>query len=626
MFRRSFSAIFYLPVCLLLVLSACKKIEEPERSPPPQQSPASEPAVPVADRPAPEPETAGQPALPPLFKDIEKRTFQFFWDTTNEVNGMTPDRFPSRPFASIAAIGFALTAYPIGIENGWVSRRQAVDRTLTTLEFLRDAKMGPQKEGTSGHRGFYYHFLDMQKGQRYEPWVELSSVDTALMMMGVLFTRGYYDHDDPREAEIRKIADELYRRVDWPWLQVRSPLISMGWYPETGFIEHDWEGYNEAMLVYILALGSPTHPSEPDAWAAWTSTYDRGWGQFEGQEYLSFAPQFGHQYSEVWIDYRGIQDEYMRARGIDYFENSRRATLAQRTYAIENPMKWKGYGENVWGLTASDGPQRTTQLYNGEEREFRHYSARGAGLRDAYDDGTFAPTAALGSLVFAPEVVIPAAVEMHERYGDFLYSSYGFLDSFNPSFDYDIPLKTGRLVPGKGWVASDYIGIDQGPILAMIANYRNEFVWNVIKRDPYVRLGLERAGFTGGWLEAGKDGTQAEAEPGARTPAQDVGGKPGSHAPAPVRPPLKAPPAPQPNLQSLRIHCQHAPSQAIATTLHPSCAADAGRLARARMPAGHRAAVGLRTAAGAGARDHHVLGHGLRGRAGRATAAGVRAA
>lgn len=612
--RHSSFSLVVLVSCLVLAVGACKKIEEPEKAAVPQQQ--QQPVEPAATQPAeplPEPvqqEVAGQrPVLPPLFKDIEKRTFQFFWDTTNEVNGMTPDRFPSRPFASIASIGFALTAYPIGVENGWVSRRQAVDRTLTTLEFLRDAKMGPAETGTSGYHGFYYHFLDMQEGQRYNSWVELSSVDTALMMMGVLFTRGYYDGDDAREQEIREIADELYRRVEWPWLQVRSPLISMGWYPETGFIEHDWEGYNEAMLVYILALGSPTHPIEPDAWAAWTSTYDRGWGHFEGQEYLSFAPQFGHQYSEVWIDFRGIQDEYMRARGIDYFENSRRATLAQRTYAIENPMNWEGYGKNVWGLTASDGPQRTMQVYKGEEREFRHYSARGAGLRDAYDDGTIAPTAALGSLVFAPEVVIPAALEMHERYGDFLYSSYGFLDAFNPSFNYDIPLKTGRLVPDKGWVASDYIGIDQGPILAMIANYRNEFVWDIMKRDPYIRAGLERAGFTGGWLDAGKD-----------KPAEEVGEGAGDgtdETPAPVRPPLKPPE--RPNLQSLRMDCPHAPSQANATTPLRPCNGRVDALVRIGVPA-RRAVAGLRGEARL-ARDRHVLGHGLRGRAGRAAAA-----
>lgn len=528
--------------CVLLSLAACKKIEEPRAPAAAQQKQEPAPAPAPAPPPPAEPEAGKRPQLPPLFKDIEKRTFQFFWDTTNEVNGMTPDRFPSRPFASIASIGFALTAYPIGVENGWVSRRQAVDRTLTTLEFFRDAKMGPEKEGTTGYRGFYYHFLDMQEGQRYEPWVELSSVDTGLLMMGVLFARGYYDRDEPKEQEIRKIADELYRRVEWTWLQVRPPLISMGWYPETGFIEHDWTGSSEGMLVYLLALGSPTHPIEPEVWQAWTAGYEESWGHFEGQEYLSYGPMFWHQYNQVWIDFRGIRDEYMRFRDMDYFENSRRAALAHRTYAIENPMKWKGYGENVWGLTASDGPQRTVQLYNGEEREFRHYSARGAGLRDGYDDGTIAPTAAIGSLVFAPEYVVPATVEMHDRYGDYLYSSYGFLDAFNPSFDYDIPLKTGRLVPGKGWVASDYIGIDQGPILTMIANYRNEFVWNVIRRDPYIRTGLERAGFTGGWLDApeGDDGhaegagaAQRDAAPGSRpqaaperSPASRTGARP----------------------------------------------------------------------------------------------------
>ncbi len=511
---------------VLLSLAGCKKTEEagvPGATSPREQPTAQLPPVEVI----PSAELLAHPPLPPLFDDIEKRTFQFFWDTTSETNGMTPDRFPSRPFASIAAIGFALTAYPIGLENGWISRRQAVDRTLTTLRFLRDARMGPQKQGRSGYHGFYYHFLDMQKGQRYESWVELSSVDTALLMMGVLFAQSYYVGDSAGEREIRELADTLYRRVEWPWLQQRPPLISMGWYPETGFIEHDWNGYDEAMMVYVLALGSPTHPVGPEAWQAWASTYDQTWGSYEGQEYLSFAPMFGHQYSHVWIDFRGIQDDYMRGRGMDYFENSRRATLAQRQYAIDNPMRWKDYGKDVWGLTASDGPQRTVLEYRGQPREFRHYSARGAGLHGAFDDGTIAPTAALGSIVFAPEIVIPAAMAMHDRYGDFLYSSYGFLDSFNPSFDYDIPLKTGRLVPGKGWVASDYIGIDQGPILTMIANYRNGFVWKVMRRNPYIRKGLERAGFTGGWLDEGKPGNAAaktDAKAGAGA-GQDAAAK-----------------------------------------------------------------------------------------------------
>lgn len=484
-----------LPVLLAisLAVSACKP------SAPPQFPVEAGQQQDQARRPA----SNATPELPPLFKDIERRTFQFFWETTSEQNGLTPDRYPSRPFSSIAAVGFALTAYPVGIENGWVSRTQAVDRTLTTLRFFRDAPQGPQPVGRTGYRGFYYHFLDMQDGHRHAPWVELSSVDTGLLMMGVLFAQSYYDRDDPREREIRELADALYKAVEWPWLQQRKPLISMGWSPESGFIAHDWSGYDEAMLVYLLALGSPTHPVEPEAWDAWTRTYDDSWGVFQGREYLSFAPHFGHQYTHAWIDFRGIRDAWMRARGIDYFENSRRATHAQRAYAVDNPMRWKDYGENVWGLTASDGPQNTMQEYGGERREFRHYSARGAGLEGAFDDGTLAPTAAIASIAFAPELVIPATEEMHRRYGDFLYSSYGFLDAFNPSFEYDdVPLKNGRIVPGRGWVGGDYLGIDQGPILLMIANYRNGFVWEVMKKNPYIRRGLERAGFTGGWLAA----------------------------------------------------------------------------------------------------------------------------
>ncbi|ALN86206.1 glucoamylase family protein [Lysobacter capsici] len=508
---------------LLLALSACKKPETQSQT---QPIVSPEPVV-------IEPLKQERLELPPLFRDIEKRTFQFFWDTTNEQNGLTPDRYPSRPFASIASIGFALTAYPIGIERGWVNRTQAVDRTLTTLKFLRDLPSGPQPTGKGAYKGFYYHFLDMQKGERFNSWVELSSVDTGLLMMGVLFTQSYYDRDDPREKEIRDIADTLYKRVDWTWLQQNKPLISMGWFPESGFIKHDWMGYNEAMLLYVLALGSPSHPVEPEAWTVWTRTYNDVWGVYQGEEFLAFGPLFGHQYSHVWIDFRGIQDEYIRERGIDYFENSRRAAYAQRAYAIANPMKWEGYGPELWGLTASDGPQQTLQTYRGEQRQFRHYSARGAGLRENFDDGTIAPTAAIASLPFAPEIVIPTTVAMHERYGEYIYSSYGFLDSFNPSFNYDIPLKTGRLVPDHGWVASDYIGIDQGPILAMISNYRNEFVWNVMKRNPYIRSGLERAGFKGGWLtpvdaqgkdaKDGKDKKAGEGEGEAKAEVKPAG-------------------------------------------------------------------------------------------------------
>jgi hypothetical protein len=432
-----------------------------------------------------------------LLDDLEERTFRYFWETANPENGLIPDRYPSPSFSSIAAVGFGLTAYGIGVERGYVSREAARERVLTTLRFLRSAPQGPEPDGVSGHHGFFYHFLDMKSGHRFEQ-VELSTIDTTLLLGGVLFTQSYFDGADPQEAEIRKLADEIYRRVDWRWAQAHPPAIAYGWSPEAGFIPYDWKGYNEAMLLVLLALGSPTFPVESSAWQEWTSGYEEHWGTFFGQEYLGFAPLFGHQYSHVWVDFRGIQDGYMRDRGIDYFENSRRATYAQRAYAMANPEGWKGYGQDIWGLTACDGPADRELDYQGKRRVFRSYAARGPGFND---DGTLAPTAAAASIPFAPEIAIPAVMELRRRYGEHIYSTYGFLDSFNPSFDYDVPLQDGRVVPGFGWVADDFLGIDQGPIIAMIENHRSQLVWRVMRKNPYLRAGLERAGFQGGWLE-----------------------------------------------------------------------------------------------------------------------------
>jgi hypothetical protein len=330
---------------------------------------------------------------------------------------------------------------------------------------------------------------------------ELSSIDTALLMAGVLSCREYFDRNAAEEREIRDLADALYRRVEWSWMQPRPPLISMSWYPERGFGDHDYRGYNEAMLLYVLALGSPTHPIDPAAWDAYTSTYK--WADFYGQPHVNFEPLFGHQYSHVWIDFRGIQDRYTREKGIDYFENSRRATYAQRAYAAANPNGWRDYDENIWGLTACDGPVDKVVLFAGKPRQFHSYWARGASAERVNDDGTLAPTAAGGSIPFAPEIALPALQAMRARYGDALFSKYGFLDSFNPSFTFkDVALTHGNVVDGIGWVDTDYLGIDQGPILLMAENYRSELLWRLMKRNPYVKRGLERAGFSGGWLEA----------------------------------------------------------------------------------------------------------------------------
>jgi hypothetical protein len=439
-------------------------------------------------------------ALDPLFEDIERRTFDFFWETAEPETGLVPDRWPKPPFASIAAIGFALNAYAIGAERQYVTRADARDRVLLTLKFLHGLPQGPESASTAGYQGFFYHFLNFGSGLRYGN-SELSTVDTALFMAGVLFVAGYFDGDDPAEAEIRKVAQALYERVNWPWSIEHVPDIRMAWSPEQQFETHDWRGYNEGMIVYVLALGSPTHPAAAGTWDSFTSNYYRHWGTLEGQTHLTFGPMFGHQYSAVWIDYRGIKDEFMWPQGIDYFENSRRAVLAQRAYAIRNPLDWRGYGPNIWGLTASDGPGYFKQKYLGQTRQFHAYAARGVSLVETLDDGTIAPTAAIASLPFAPEIVIPTTHEMHKKYGGHIYGKYGFIDAFNPSFDFDVPLRHGKRVRGVGWVASDYLGIDQGPIIAMIENHRSELIWNVMKRNPYIVRGLKRAGFEGGWLE-----------------------------------------------------------------------------------------------------------------------------
>ncbi len=462
------------------------------------RQPVPQPAAPAATT---APTVAVQRAVPPIVDDLEHRTFDYFWELGNPVNGLVPDRWPTPSFSSIAAVGFGLTSYGVGVERGWISRDQAVDRTLATLRFFARAPQGLDVSGAAGYKGFFYHFLEMDSGLR-SGTNEVSTVDTALLLGGVLFAQTYYGGKDRKETEIRKLAEKIYGRVQWPWAQERKPWIAMGWTPEHGMHAYDWKGYNEAILVYIEALGSDTYPVDKDAYTVWTSTYDRTWGKFQGQEHLSFPPLFGHQYSQVWLDLRGIQDDYMRRHGIDYFENSRRAVLSQRAYAIENPSQWQGYGKNLWGLTASDGPIDATFDFKGEARLFRTYSARGAGIEYILDDGTIAPTAAAGSIAFAPEIAIPAIEAMHADYGPQLYGEYGFLDAFNPSFQYaDAKLHHGKVVAGKGWFDTDYLGIDQGPIVLMIENYRSDFIWSVMRRNPHIRKGLERAGFTGGWLD-----------------------------------------------------------------------------------------------------------------------------
>ena len=263
-------------------------------------------------------------------------------------NGLTPDRSPNPDLSSVAAVGFALTAYPIGVEKGWITPRSGGGENAVDLAVSLARPAGPEPQGVMGYKGFFYHFLDARTGHRAAE-SELSTIDTALLMAGVLDSQAFFDRPDESERAIRKLADQLYRRVDWAWAKSpkHPPLLSMGWTPEQGYLPFDWQGYNEGMILYLLALGSPTHAIEPPAWDAWTATYR--WDASDGFPRVAFDPLFGHQYTHVWVDFRGIQDPYMRSKGIDYFVNSTRATYANRAYCIANPAKWLGYDEFVVG-------------------------------------------------------------------------------------------------------------------------------------------------------------------------------------------------------------------------------------------------------------------------------------
>lgn len=441
--------------------------------------------------------------LDPEVEELQRRTFDWFVHVTNRANGLTPDRWPTKSFSSVAAVGFALTVWPVGVERGWMSREEARERTLTTIRFFHDAPQGPAATGMTGHKGFFYHFLDMETGHRFDR-TELSTVDTALLVAGMLFAARWFDEDHADEVEIRRLAQAVYDRIEWDWMMVRPNRISMGWHPETGVIPADWHIYNEGMIVLLLAIGSATHPVPASVWDEWCGVYDHSWTDRWGPKHLHFAPMFGHQYSHMYVDFRGIRDAWMRARqaevpGFDYFQNSVRAVEAQRKYAIDNPNGWAGYSDGVWGLTACDGPGDFRQTIGGREREFFSYSARGPGERD---DGTIAPTAALASMPFAPAEVTACLKAMKARYGTGIYTEYGFLDSFNPTLtERSGPLQHGRIVPGVGWVDGDYLGIDQGPIVIQIENHRSDIVWRRMQGEPNITRGLKRAGFTGGWLD-----------------------------------------------------------------------------------------------------------------------------
>jgi hypothetical protein len=419
---------------------------------------------------------------------LQLTTVLYYLRESNPDNDLVRDKSDQNAPASIAAVGMALATIPVVVERGVMYRKFAAKDTLKRLRYLLAFPQGKDPEA-SGYRGFFYHFLDMETGRRV--WqCELSTLDSAFLFAGALTAGAYFDADTPDEIEIRNLANVLYQRADWDWALNGGSTLTHGWRPENGFIPYRYQGYDEGLLLYILGLGSPTHPIPAESYQAYCATYE--WKKIYERELLYSGPLFTHQLSHMWIDFRDIRDEFMRARNSDYFENSRQATFVQQEYAIRNPMNFAGYGKHCWGFTACDGPGWIKREVNGVEREFFDYVARGAPFGP--DDGTVAPWVVIASMPFAPEIVIPT-VKNFEQMNLGATGRYGFRPSFNQTFAVEAS-ETGW------WVAPYHFGIDQGPVVLMIENYRTGLLWEIMRRSRPIVTGLRRAGFKGGWLDS----------------------------------------------------------------------------------------------------------------------------
>jgi hypothetical protein len=391
-----------------------------------------------------------------FLEDLEHRAFLYFWEQADSRTGLVRDRARTdgsaldsnhRDVASIAATGFGLTALCIAADRHWMDSELIRGRVLTTLAFF--SNRAPQ------YHGWFYHWMDAATGERV--WQsEVSSIDTALLLAGVLTVRGYYGAD----SEIGKLSASIYDRVDFRWmLNGDSALLSHGWKPESGFLKNRWDHYSEESILYLLAIGSPVHSISPDSWYAWK----RDPITYHGFSYIGTGPLFTHQYSHAWVDFRGLKER--RPPRIDYFANSVTATRAHRQFCIDLSTEFRGYTESIWGITASDS--------------VRGYVAWGGPPRHPDIDGTVVPCAAGGSLMFAPDICLPALRSMHAQYGKRIYSHYGFADAFNPT---------------TGWIDTDVIGIDLGITLLSAENLRRGAIWKWFSRNPETSRALRLAG------------------------------------------------------------------------------------------------------------------------------------
>ncbi len=384
-----------------------------------------------------------------LLDEMERRAVMFFVDQSDPHTGLTRDRAPNHLHAahapaSTAATGFALSAWCIADDRGWLADGEAIRRVRTTLQFA--AYLLPNEHG------WFYHFVDPSTGRR-APYSEVSTIDTALFLQGAIFAREYFG--DP---EINALVDRIYRRIDWQWARNGGASLSMGWKPETGFLAARWNSYSELMGLYLLGMGAPAHGLPAAAWEAWL----RPQVTIAGRTFIDCGPLFTHQYAHAWFDFRGVHD-----RHADYWRNSVNATLAQRTWSAAQQTRYSHWSANLWGLTASDGPHG--------------YMAWGTpAYGDDYSDGTVVPCAPGGSLPFAPRECLTALHQMRTTGGAAVWGRYGFADAFNPQ---------------TGWVSPDVIGIDLGITLVMAENLRSGLVWNTFMRAPEVQRGMQAAGF-----------------------------------------------------------------------------------------------------------------------------------
>ena len=402
-----------------------------------------------------------------LLEDLSHRAFLYFLEQADPGTGLVLDRarasgeahapgHPSHGIASSAATGFGLTALCAGAERGWVTRREAVGRVLTTLRFF--AERAPRE------RGWFLHWMDAATGERR--WQsEFSSIDTALLLAGVLTARQCFRE----EPEVVRLSTRIYGRVDFRWMLAGHPtLLSHGWRPETGFLKARWDTYSEHLILQLLAIGSPTRPVTPRAWRAWS----RKRITYAGYTFMNDGPLFTHQYTQGWADLRGRREDLYPFT--DYFENSAAATRAHRQFCIDLGREFPAYGPDVWGISASDSE--------------RGYVAWGGPPRDPAIDGTVVPYAAAGSLAFTPDISLAALRALKEKYGEKTYGRYGFADAFNPN---------------TGWVGPDVIGIDQGITLLAAENLRDGLVWRHFMKNVEVTRALDLVGLKRGVLGAG---------------------------------------------------------------------------------------------------------------------------